>query len=112
MIRRPEGRGLRALIWGTARRIAVSPALRSRASRLVPLEISRFAYSDVVSEAVMRLACLLGRHSWTTRVDHGEQFTVCSICGQEKKGGGSSSSSAIPHADDGGPEGLPRRSAR
>ena len=58
----------------------------------------------------MRLACLLGRHSWTTQADHGD---VCSICGQEKKkGGGSGDSSAIHHADEAGPAGLPRRSPR
>jgi len=30
------------------------------------------------------LSCMLGRHSWTTRVDHGEIYEVCSACGKDR----------------------------
>jgi hypothetical protein len=35
-----------------------------------------------------RLACWLGKHSWTTRIEHGEEFSVCSACGKERGGRG------------------------
>jgi hypothetical protein len=53
-----------------------------------------------MSEAMKRLACLLGRHSWTRRIDHGEEFSVCSICGKEKKGGGSGGGATREHVWD------------
>jgi hypothetical protein len=34
------------------------------------------------------VACWFGKHSWTTRIDHGEEFSVCSACGKERRGGG------------------------
>ena len=34
------------------------------------------------------LICWLGRHEWTTRIDHGEEFSVCSGCGKERRGAG------------------------
>jgi hypothetical protein len=33
-----------------------------------------------------RLSCWLGRHAWTTRIERGEEFDVCSVCGKEKGG--------------------------
>jgi hypothetical protein len=33
------------------------------------------------------LACWLGKHSWTTRIEHGEEFAVCAACGKERGGG-------------------------
>ena len=44
-----------------------------------------------------RFSCRLGRHSWTTRVDHGEGYEVCSACGKTRRGVGDDPSSA---ADD------------
>ena len=32
------------------------------------------------------LACWRGKHSWTTQIEHGEQFTVCSACGKQRIG--------------------------
>ena len=29
------------------------------------------------------LACMLGRHNWTSSTEHGESYTVCSRCGKE-----------------------------
>lgn len=29
------------------------------------------------------LRCLLGHHAWTTRVAHGEEFSVCRKCGKD-----------------------------
>ena len=29
-----------------------------------------------------KLSCWLGRHVWTTRVEQGEAFQVCSECGR------------------------------
>ena len=29
-----------------------------------------------------KLACRLGRHEWTTRVEEGETFKVCAACGK------------------------------
>jgi hypothetical protein len=29
-----------------------------------------------------RLACRLGRHDWTTRVEGGESYKVCAVCGK------------------------------
>jgi hypothetical protein len=35
-----------------------------------------------------RLACWVGRHNWTTHVEHGESYRVCSACGKIPKGPG------------------------
>jgi hypothetical protein len=32
-----------------------------------------------------RLACRLGRHKWTTRVEEGESYEVCVACGKEPR---------------------------
>jgi hypothetical protein len=29
-----------------------------------------------------RLACMVGRHRWTTHVEHGDEYNVCSRCGK------------------------------
>jgi hypothetical protein len=29
-----------------------------------------------------KLACRLGRHEWTTRVEEGESYKVCASCGK------------------------------
>jgi hypothetical protein len=29
-----------------------------------------------------KLACRLGRHDWTTRVEEGESYKVCANCGK------------------------------
>jgi hypothetical protein len=42
-----------------------------------------------------RLACLLGKHSWTTLVEHGEEFSVCSVCGKERPGGSGGGGNAM-----------------
>jgi hypothetical protein len=31
---------------------------------------------------VTKLACWLGRHEWTTRVEEGVSYKVCSACGK------------------------------
>lgn len=28
------------------------------------------------------LACIFGRHRWTTHAEHGEEYNVCSRCGK------------------------------
>jgi len=32
-----------------------------------------------------KLACRLGRHEWTTRVDEGESYKVCAACGKSQR---------------------------
>jgi hypothetical protein len=27
------------------------------------------------------LACWVGRHRWTTRIEHGEEYNICEVCG-------------------------------
>ena len=44
-----------------------------------------------------KLSCLVGRHSWTTTVEHGETVTACNVCGAEPKRGGASTAA---YADD------------
>ena len=34
------------------------------------------------------LACRVGRHTWTSRVQEGQKFMVCGGCGKEKAGPG------------------------
>jgi hypothetical protein len=36
-------------------------------------------------ETVKRLACRLGRHDWTTRVEEGESYKVCAACGKSSR---------------------------
>lgn len=31
-----------------------------------------------------KLACRLGRHQWTTRVEGGQSFEVCAVCGKTR----------------------------
>ena len=33
-----------------------------------------------------KLACRLGRHEWTTRVEGGENYKVCAACRKSPKG--------------------------
>lgn len=33
-----------------------------------------------------KLACRLGRHEWTTRVEGGENYKVCAACGKTPPG--------------------------
>jgi hypothetical protein len=35
-----------------------------------------------------RLACLVGRHSWTTVVEQGESYRTCAACGRTPRSGG------------------------
>jgi len=32
-----------------------------------------------------RLSCWLGRHAWSTRVEQGQSYQVCSDCGKTPK---------------------------
>jgi hypothetical protein len=32
-----------------------------------------------------RLACIFGRHRWTTHSEHGDEYNVCSRCGKVPK---------------------------
>ena len=32
------------------------------------------------------LACRVGRHKWSTKVEQGETYTVCAGCGKERRG--------------------------
>ena len=32
------------------------------------------------------LACWIGRHEWTSRVERGERYKVCARCGKEPRG--------------------------
>jgi len=29
-----------------------------------------------------KLSCWLGRHEWTTRIEQGQSYKICSICGK------------------------------
>ena len=31
----------------------------------------------------MKLACRFGRHTWSSKVEQGETYTVCTACGKE-----------------------------
>jgi translation initiation factor 2 beta subunit (eIF-2beta)/eIF-5 len=31
------------------------------------------------------LACIFGRHRWTTHAEHGDEYSVCSRCGKMPK---------------------------
>jgi hypothetical protein len=44
---------------------------------------------------VKRLACWLGRHRWKTRIDHGEEFSACAVCGRERRGGSGGGGNAM-----------------
>jgi hypothetical protein len=54
------------------------------------------------------LACWLGKHSWTMRVEHGEEFFVCSACDKEprREGWHGASRAAGPGLGDGGAGGV------
>ena len=32
-----------------------------------------------------RLACWIGRHKWELRIDHGDEFKVCAVCGRSPR---------------------------
>jgi hypothetical protein len=34
------------------------------------------------------LACRIGRHDWTTRIEQGESYKVCTACGKTATGSG------------------------
>ena len=34
------------------------------------------------ADLMKKLACRLGRHQWTTRVEGGERYKVCAVCGK------------------------------
>jgi hypothetical protein len=57
-------------------------------------------------QAVMKkLACRLGRHEWTTRVEEGESYKVCASCGKMPPGSlppGSKQALIPPGAESGG----------
>ena len=53
-----------------------------------------------------KLACRLGRHDWTTRVEEGESYRVCAACGKAAQTRGRPGSESNPPADAGGAEGL------
>ena len=56
-----------------------------------------------------KLACRLGRHAWTTRVEGGESSKVCAACGKtQRKRSGSVSEEQWQHWEDrpGGGGGL------
>ena len=33
----------------------------------------------------MRLACRFGRHTWSSKVEQGETYTVCTACGKDRR---------------------------
>jgi len=52
-----------------------------------------------------KLACRLGRHEWTTRVEGGESYKVCASCGKLPPGSlppGSKQALIPPGAESGG----------
>jgi len=49
-----------------------------------------------------KLACRLGRHDWTTRVEEGESYRVCAVCGKAAPDQGRPGSESNPPADAGG----------
>ena len=52
-----------------------------------------------------KLACRLGRHEWTTRVEQGESYKVCAACGKsprEPKQGLGPREARDKHSIDGG----------
>ena len=38
-------------------------------------------------EMARKLSCWLRRHVWTTRVEKGESYKICSACGKTPRGG-------------------------
>jgi len=34
---------------------------------------------------VKKLSCIVGRHTWTTHIEQGEEFRICSECGKEPR---------------------------
>ena len=47
-----------------------------------------------------KLACTLGRHEWTTRVEGGEEYEVCVACGKTTREPGPPR--RLPYGDAGG----------
>ena len=43
---------------------------------MLPLSLAREA------AVAKKLSCRIGRHAWTTRVEQGESYKVCSVCGK------------------------------
>ena len=43
---------------------------------MLPLSLAREA------AVAKKLSCWIGRHAWTTRVEQGESYKVCSVCGK------------------------------
>jgi len=35
----------------------------------------------------VRFKCRIGRHQYVTRVEGGEEYTVCAVCGKERDDG-------------------------
>jgi hypothetical protein len=35
-----------------------------------------------------KLSCWVGRHAWTNRIEHGDEYSVCSKCGRIVDGPG------------------------
>jgi hypothetical protein len=55
-----------------------------------------------------KLACRLGRHDWTTRVEEGESYKVCAACGTTPQGSRRSGSELEPSVILGGGADEPR----
>jgi hypothetical protein len=41
--------------------------------------------SETTLSMAKKLACRLGRHDWTTRVEEGESYQVCAACGKSPR---------------------------
>jgi len=56
-----------------------------------------------------RLARIVGRHRWTTVIERGESYRVCSACGKIPKGprSGPRGSGAVETPGEGGSPGAP-----
>jgi hypothetical protein len=47
-----------------------------------------------------KLACRLGRHDWTTRVEEGESYKVCAACGKSQREPGQQGHGVIDEGTD------------
>ena len=54
-----------------------------------------------------KLACRLGRHDWTTRVEGGESYAVCAACGKSPREPARREPEAEPPLPGGGGDGDP-----
>ena len=54
-----------------------------RAATVVVLTRGRWGREAWMAKS---LACRIGRHSWTTRVEGGETYRVCAACGKAPSG--------------------------